>query len=305
MRPLIRSLLYVPASSERFIAKAHERGADAIILDLEDAVVPAEKAAARERLAPAVASAGQRGATLFVRINAQPALIRLDAEAACRAGTFGLLVPKVRDARMLQELVEFLEGIERSTGREPMAFVPMIEDAGAVLDARHIASATPRVFALIAGGEDLATSLDAEPTPEVLYLPKLLVHLAAKAAGVRSFGLLRTVADYADLDAVESSAHEARAAGNRKSGDRLPPAWQPATAHRTVSKSRCRTAVAGRLWACADRARWWETTSPPAATVRSPRARPPHRPDSCHRTKPRAVRLAPARRNRCRRGLRR
>jgi citrate lyase subunit beta/citryl-CoA lyase len=213
MRPLIRSLLYVPASSERFIAKAHERGADAIILDLEDAVVPAEKAAARERLAPAVASAGQRGATLFVRINAQPALIRLDAEAACRAGTFGLLVPKVRDARMLQELVEFLEGIERSTGREPMAFVPMIEDAGAVLDARHIASATPRVFALIAGGEDLATSLDAEPTPEVLYLPKLLVHLAAKAAGVRSFGLLRTVADYADLDAVESSAHEARAFG--------------------------------------------------------------------------------------------
>jgi len=213
MRPLIRSLLYVPASSERFIAKAHERGADAIILDLEDAVVPAEKAAARERLAPAVASAGQRGATLFVRINAQPALIRLDAEAACRAGTFGLLVPKVRDARMLQELAEFLEGIERSTGREPMAFVPMIEDAGAVLDARHIASATPRVFALIAGGEDLATSLDAEPTPEVLYLPKLLVHLAAKAAGVRSFGLLRTVADYADLDAVERSAHEARAFG--------------------------------------------------------------------------------------------
>jgi citrate lyase subunit beta/citryl-CoA lyase len=213
MRPLIRSLLYVPASSERFIAKAHERGADAIILDLEDAVVPAEKAAARERLAPAVASAGQRGATLFVRINAQPALIRLDAEAACRAGAFGLLVPKVRDTRMLQELAELLEGIEHSAGREPMALVPMIEDAGAVLDARLIASTTPRVFALISGGEDLATSLDAEPTPEVLYLPKLLVHLAAKAAGVRSFGLLRTVADYGDLDAIERSAQEARAFG--------------------------------------------------------------------------------------------
>jgi citrate lyase subunit beta/citryl-CoA lyase len=213
MRPLIRSLLYVPASSERFIAKAHEREADAIILDLEDAVVPAEKAAARERLAPAVASAGQRGATLFVRINAQPALIRLDAEAACRAGAFGLLVPKVRDTRMLQELAELLEGIEHSAGREPMALVPMIEDAGAVLDARLIASTTPRVFALISGGEDLATSLDAEPTPEVLYLPKLLVHLAAKAAGVRSFGLLRTVADYGDLDAIERSAQEARAFG--------------------------------------------------------------------------------------------
>jgi citrate lyase subunit beta / citryl-CoA lyase len=210
---VIRSLLYVPASSERFIAKAHERGADAIILDLEDAVVPAEKSAARARLVSAVASAGQRGATVFVRINAEPERIRLDAEAACRAGAFGLFVPKARDARTLQELADLLEALERSAGRPPTALVPMIEDPGAVLDARIIATATPRVFALVAGGEDLATSLDAEPTPEVLYLPKLLVHLAAKAAGVRSFGLLRTVADYGDLDAVEKSAHEARAFG--------------------------------------------------------------------------------------------
>jgi citrate lyase subunit beta/citryl-CoA lyase len=210
---VIRSLLYVPASSERFIAKAHERGADAIILDLEDAVAPAEKTSARARLASAVASAGQRGAKVFVRINSNTELIRPDAEAAARAGAFGLLVPKARDARTLQELDRLLEGLERSAGRPATVLVPMIEDAAAVLDARGIAGATPRVFALVAGGEDLATSLDAEPTPEVLYLPKLMVHLAAKAAGVRSYGMLRTVADYGDLDAVEKSAREARAFG--------------------------------------------------------------------------------------------
>src|SRR5438876_3181449 len=210
---VIRSLLYVPASSERFIAKAHARGADAIILDLEDAVVPAEKSAARARLATAVASVRQRGATVFVRINSQPELTRLDAEAACRAGAFGLLVPKTRDARTLQELAGWLEEVERSAGGAATLLIPMIEDAGAVFDARPIATATPRVFGLVAGGEDLATSLDAEPTPEVLYLPKLMVHLAAKAAGVRSFGLLRTVADYGDLAAVEKSANEARAFG--------------------------------------------------------------------------------------------
>src|SRR5713101_1402343 len=115
---VIRSLLYVPASSERFISKAHERGADAIILDLEDAVVPAEKSAARARLASAVASAGQRGATVFVRINAEAELMRLDAEAAARAGAFGLLVPKTRDARTLQELAGLLEGLELSAGRQ-------------------------------------------------------------------------------------------------------------------------------------------------------------------------------------------
>jgi citrate lyase subunit beta/citryl-CoA lyase len=210
---VIRSLLYVPASSERFIARAHERGADAIILDLEDAVVPAEKAAARARLAGAVPSAGQRGAKVFVRINSHNELTRQDAEAACRAGAFGLFVPKMREPGTLVELAGLLDRVERAMTRPATVLVPLLEDAGAVLDARVIAAATARVFALSAGGEDLATALDAEPSPEVLYLPKLLVHLAAKAAGVRSFGMLRTVADYGDLAAVEKSAREARAFG--------------------------------------------------------------------------------------------
>ena len=89
----------------------------------------------------------------------------------------------------------------------------MIEDPGAVLDARAIATATPRVFAMLTGGEDLATALGGEPTPEVLTVPKLLVHYAAKSAGVLSWGLLRTVADYSDLAAIERSVKEARAHG--------------------------------------------------------------------------------------------
>jgi citrate lyase subunit beta / citryl-CoA lyase len=207
----IRSLLYVPVSSERFLAKAHERDADAIILDLEDAVVPAQKDAARARLGEAVAMARRGGAVIFVRINSEPARIRLDAEAACRAGADGLLVPKAREARAIAALGDFLEGIEKAIGRKTMSLVPMIEDPGAVLDARTIAAASPRVFALVAGGEDLATALGAEPTPEVLQFPKMMVHFAAKAAGVRSFGLLRTVADYNDPEGIEQSAREAGA----------------------------------------------------------------------------------------------
>ena len=209
----IRSLLYVPVSSERFLAKAHERGADAIILDLEDGVAPAEKDAARARLYDAVAMAARGGATIFVRINSEPERIFRDAEAACRAGAAGLFVAKAREPRGLAALADFLDAIGREISRKPMWLVPMIEDPGAVLDARVIASATPRVFGLATGGEDLATALGAEPTPEVLRFPKLLVHLAAKAAGVRSFGLLRTVADYNDLDAIEKSAREARMFG--------------------------------------------------------------------------------------------
>jgi citrate lyase subunit beta/citryl-CoA lyase len=209
----IRSLLYVPVSSERFLAKAHERGADAIILDLEDGVAPAQKDAARARLNDAVAMAARSGATIFVRINSEPERILRDAEAACRAGAAGLFVAKARLPSALAALADFLDGIEREIGRAPMLLVPMIEDPGAVLDARAIAGATPRVFALATGGEDLATALGAEPTPEVLRYPKLLVHLAAKAAGVRSFGLLRTVADYNDREGIEKSAREARTFG--------------------------------------------------------------------------------------------
>ncbi len=153
------------------------------------------------------------GAAVFVRINAEPDRCTLDAEAACLAGADGLLVPKSRDPDAIAALADFLGGIEQAIGRNAVRLVPMIEDAGAVLDARTIASASARVFALMTGGEDLATALNAEPAPDVLRFPKLLVHLAAKAAGVRSFGLLRTVADYNDLEGIEQSAYEAQRHG--------------------------------------------------------------------------------------------
>ena len=208
---MIRSLLYVPASSERFVAKAAERGADAIILDLEDAVAPSEKSSARDKLAATVPAVGRTGATVFVRINSEPERQRADAEAAVKAGAFGILVTKARDPGALREIASWLEPLEK--GRNPTVLVPMIEDPGAVLDARAIASATPRVFALLTGGEDLATALGGDPTPEVLTVPKLLVHYAAKATGKLSWGLLRTVADYGDLAAIERSVKEARAHG--------------------------------------------------------------------------------------------
>lgn len=209
---MIRSLLYVPGSAERFIAKAHLRGADAIVVDLEDAVAPNEKLGARQALDSVVPRVGQHGAKVFVRVNNQPDMLLADAAAACRAGAYGLYVPKVSSAELLHRLDAALSPIESGLSRPPMVFVPLLEDAQGVLAAQAIAQG-PRVFALSAGGEDLATSMGAEPTPEVLRLPKLMVHMAAKAAGLRSFGLLRTVADYQDLGSLAAAVKEARTFG--------------------------------------------------------------------------------------------
>jgi citrate lyase subunit beta/citryl-CoA lyase len=211
---MIRSLLYVPASSERFIARAHERGADAIILDLEDSVAPSEKEKARTGLRESVPAVSRNGAKVFVRINANEDMILADAEAACRAGAFGLFVPKASHPGELKRLDKHLAKVEKAMKkRQKTMFVPMIEDPGAVLDARALAEATPRVFGLITGSEDLATAMGAEPTPEVLRFPKLMVHLAAKAAGVLSFGFLLSQAEFRDIAGIERAAREARAFG--------------------------------------------------------------------------------------------
>lgn len=204
----LRSLLYVPAHAERFIARAHERGADAIILDLEDSVPQDAKISARDNLAASVRQVGQAGAAVFVRINA-PAELRFDdAASACRAGVTGLMIPKLSAPEELDQLATLLASIER----EPTPFIGLVEDPGAVLDARSL-GAHPRVMGLALGGEDYATAMGAEPTPEVLRLPKQLLHMAAKACGKQSFGLLRSVADYADLDGIRSAAAEAKALG--------------------------------------------------------------------------------------------
>jgi citrate lyase subunit beta / citryl-CoA lyase len=214
IRPVIRSLLYVPASSERFIAKAHERGADAVILDLEDSVAASEKRAARERLRQAVPSVGQNGAKVFVRINSDDDLIDGDAEAACRAGVFGIFRPKTKDAADVLLLTTLLDRVESEIGAvRKTVVVPAIEDPNAVFEARAIGAASPRVYGLTCASEDLATSMDAEPSVEFLRLPKLLVHFAAKAVGVRSLGLLRSIADFRNVEGIRKAVEEARSMG--------------------------------------------------------------------------------------------
>lgn len=213
--PAWRSLLYVPASAEKFIAKAHERGADAVILDLEDGVAPAAKPAARAGLPASVASVRRGGADVLVRINRPLRLAVLDIAAAVAAGADGLVCPKITGADHVRLLSELVAESEAEAGRAigAVRFVALIEDAAALAHAQAIAAADPRIVALGVGGEDLATDLGAEPTPDALDLPKRMGLVAARAAGVLPLGFIGTVAGLTDLEGYRAMLRRSRAIG--------------------------------------------------------------------------------------------
>ena len=135
-----------------------------------------------------------------------------DALAACRAGAVGLVVPKAEQAEALSRLSDLLAAEEAQLGRAAMVLITTIEGPAGLLDAREIAR-VPRVLALHLGSEDFVLATGGAPTPDVLRLPKLLVHYAAKAEGKMSLGLLQSIADYRDIAGLERATAEARSHG--------------------------------------------------------------------------------------------
>lgn len=174
---LLRSVLYLPANRPSAIVKARTLDADAVILDLEDAVQPEAKADARAAAAAAALAGGWDGKRLFLRVNGIGTPWHGDDMAAAHGDGFaGIVVPKVDSAAEAQMLVA------QAAGRPVLA---MIETPAAVLNAAAIA-AVPGVAALVAGMADLAKALgcgaDAERRP-LLYSLSAIV-LAARAAGI-------------------------------------------------------------------------------------------------------------------------
>ncbi|MEA3151560.1 MAG: citrate lyase subunit beta / citryl-CoA lyase [Gammaproteobacteria bacterium] len=168
---MLRSLLFVPADSERKLNKAQSAGADALILDLEDSVMPDRKAAAR-RLAqeylsgcasgnPPIAA----GAQMWVRVNDLCSGELLDDLAALvPSRPAGIVLPKIRGPEDVQTVTHYLEALERANGIvTPIAIIALVtETPVAVLRMGELAKASlPRLTALTWGAEDLSAALGA------------------------------------------------------------------------------------------------------------------------------------------------
>jgi citrate lyase subunit beta/citryl-CoA lyase len=213
--PVWRSLLYVPVNVERFVEKAHTRGADVLQLDLEDAVPHSEKAAARKLVEKNAARVRRGGADVVVRINQPLALAVRDIEHSICPDVDGIAITKADSAshvRLLDQLVTELEE-KRGMPTGHTKFLVMIETADAFSRLNEIARATPRNVGMLIGGEDFALEMNAQPDPDVLQHPKQHMIIGARAAGIMPIGFIGTVADFSDWDAFRAMVRRARRFG--------------------------------------------------------------------------------------------
>jgi len=213
--PVWRSLMYVPAHVDRFIDRAHTRGADCIQLDLEDSVPPSEKPAARANLASAARQVRRGPNDVLVRINAPLSLAVADVEAAVGPDVDGLIITKARGPDHVKLLDELVSERETKAGLPEgyTWFYILVETPEALPHAEAIARASKRCIAMSLGAEDFALALGAEPTEEALSLAKGLILHAARAAGVMPLGLTGTLAGFGDVAAFAAMARRSRALG--------------------------------------------------------------------------------------------
>ncbi|MCZ1011654.1 HpcH/HpaI aldolase/citrate lyase family protein [Streptomyces lydicus] len=178
-----RSLLYMPGANERALEKAKSLPADALILDLEDAVAPDAKADARMRVAAAVASGEYGYREVTIRVNAPGTAWHADdLRAAAEAGPDAVVVPKVESAETVREVERALEA---AGAPDHTALWAMVETPRAMLDARAVAAAGERLTVLVMGTNDLAKELHAEHVPgrAPLLTGLSLALLAARESG--------------------------------------------------------------------------------------------------------------------------
>ena len=212
---MIRSLLFLPGNAPNMLIHGGDLGADAVIFDLEDAVSPEEKDAARILVRNTLASLPLSCQTV-VRINGlDSGLWAGDLAEIVPRRPNALMLPKTAgaaDIRQLEQAVAALEA-EHHIPAGTVGIIPLLETAAGIENAYAIAAASPRVLGLFLGGEDLTADLRCPRTKggkEIDYARQRVV-CAARAAGVEAFDTPFT--DVQDCQGLLDDAKYARALG--------------------------------------------------------------------------------------------
>lgn len=210
-----RSILFDPATNEKFVTSAMRQPADALQIDLEDSIPPDQKILARE-LTPQIADRFKAAHyDVIVRVNRAWRMQIRDLEAVIRPSVNAVSLPKVADAAAVCVAAEVIAELEYEA-RMPQGhtgIIAMIEDAEGLHNMAEIAASHPRVVGIIVGAEDLAVSMQMAVTEDALYVPNVMAVAAARRAGVMPIGFVGSVADFADQDDFRAKVIRARQLG--------------------------------------------------------------------------------------------
>jgi len=210
---LRRSRLYLPGNQPKLFVNAGLHGPDALILDLEDAVAPAEKDSARIVVRNALRQVDMLGAERMVRINQGQRGLD-DLEWIVPHNVHVVLIPKVEEAHQVSSVDERIRAIQRERGLEGEVFLmPIIESALGAWNAYPIAAASPRVIALAVGLEDYTADIGVPRTLEgrESFWARSQIVNGAVAAGVMPIDTV--FSDVADEEGLRTSVAEAKALG--------------------------------------------------------------------------------------------
>lgn len=187
---LLRSMMFVPGHNEHLLMSASRSNADALILDVEDSVMPiSNKQVARKTIIEKVSSGLFKDFYVFPRINdRESGHLLKDVHSLTIEGITGFVYPKAKKGEDIYFFAKLLETIEYEKGFEIGSFkiVPLIETAGAVINAQEICLASDRVVAIAYGCEDFIADLEGihDHEGKSLYVPRAMIAMSARATGV-------------------------------------------------------------------------------------------------------------------------
>ncbi|MEL7633476.1 MULTISPECIES: aldolase/citrate lyase family protein [Sporomusa] len=184
---LRRTMLFMPGNNPGMLQNGGVFGADALILDLEDAVAPQEKDAARLLVAQALQTVDYAASEKVVRINPLDTFAAEDIKAIVPCRPDALLVPKVEKPEDIIEVVRMAAAAEQP-GQPPVKLIALLETPAGIAEAYRIAKADARVVALAFGAEDYTAALGAKRTKEgtEIFSARSIVVNSAAAAGIQS-----------------------------------------------------------------------------------------------------------------------